>query len=725
MRWDRIPYYLKRLGAMRPSEPFVRLSHGLRHWRQERTFARDPETYSAERLWEGRQKWLAAGRDGSIRTMMNEALVERLPAGWWQDPAFWSTFAALYPQEAGTIIERADAVRSGRITLFGWKRLDLDHPIRWSSHLSGKEPAGEWPRGHYAAIRFFHDPTDPELDVKWCWELNRFQHLILLGAAWKLTRDEAYPRAAREQIKSWISAVQYPQGIQWSSNLEVALRLLSWIRCHVLCMDSDAWDEEFMRIFVPSLNLHCVHVENELTVHHAVSNHLLGEAAALTTAGILCTCFAAAGPWVRSGLHILERLTRRLILPDGVYAEQATGYLRFVAEFLVPLVHLANSSGIAVPPVISERIAAGIRFVDAISADLRRIPAIGDADSGHAVGWGLAEYWDFTALAAAGMVLCRAEIDSGRIGKFPAEAFLMLGPSGLSAFDALERGQSLPSPERACSAARHFMHGGYQVSSNSMFHLVFDTGPLGIPPRYGHGHADGLSFILSYKGSPVVVDIGTFLYNGPVKWRDYFRSTLAHNTIAIDHDSQSRSLETFLWARDLVIVADPPRSGDGWTLMHGFVEWPGATHHRYVLLTVKGYVIVMDRVEGTSTRTLEWSTHWHPYCRVRPVGGPRFGVETEAGDLDLLLLCPEAAAIEVFRGEDDPPAGWYSSHYGLKEPCCTLRAEVTTSLPALFLYAVKPKGLVIEAPEDACRLGAPQELVEWCRSSEFISWAAS
>jgi len=770
---------------MRPSEPFVRLSRELRHRREERAFSCDPESYSVERLWKRRGEWLAADSESSIGTLVNETLVPRLPERWWQDPDFWKGFAHFYPPEAHALVERADAAAAGRIVLFGWKQMEFGRSIPWSNRLSGSAPTLEWPRAHHSGLDFLHDPSDPERDVKWCWELNRFQHLLLLGAAWRLTGDERYPRAAREQIESWIAAVRYPQGIQWSSNLEVALRLLSWMRCHILCMDSIAWHEEFMRRFIPCLFLHCVHVANELTVHHAVSNHLLGEAAALATAGILCRFFKTADSWLHRGIRILEWLTPRLILPDGVYAEQSTGYFRFVAEFLLPLLHLAKWSGTALPEAISERVAAGIRFVDAVSADLREAPAIGDADSGHAIGWKLEKYWDFTSLAAVGTVLCGARINPDRIRAFPAEAYLMLGTPGRDAFQTfntnalsnenygpahrhlMPNNKIPPSPplskggirvppfrkggtggildaaDVACSnehwyepsttlehskgtvSVLQFPHGGYQVCSDADFHVVLDAGPLGMPPRYGHGHADGLAITVSYKGVPVVVDAGTFVYNGPVQWREYFRSTAAHNTIRLDGLSQSEPLETFLWNRDLEIGAEPPRYREGWAMLHGFVRWRGAVHHRYVFHLSGQGVLVWDRVEGTGSRILEWFTHWCPACHLSAVTGSRFHVATDAGDLDLFLLGPKSATTEILKARNEPPAGWYSPAYGFKEPCSTLRLEVTGSLPATFLCAVKPTGSAIELPEVFDRLGLPRELVDRLRSAEFTSWAES
>ena len=55
----------------------------------------------------------------------------------------------------------------------------------------------------------------------------------------------------------------------------------------------------------------------------------------------------------------------------------------------------------------------------------------------------------------------------------------------------------------------------------------------------GHGHADALSLVLNVGGTEILKDPGTCVYNGSPEWRDFFRSTHAHNTIVVDDASVS------------------------------------------------------------------------------------------------------------------------------------------------------------------------------------------
>src|SRR5713101_8866728 len=79
-----------------------------------------------------------------------------------------------------------------------------------------------------------------------------------------------------------------------------------------------------------------------------------------------------------------------------------------------------------------------------------------------------------------------------------------------------------------------FADGGYVVMRSGWqrdaHHLIFDVGPLGCPLSGGHGHADLLSLQCSVFGEPVMVDPGTYCYQGERAWRDRFRGTAVHST---------------------------------------------------------------------------------------------------------------------------------------------------------------------------------------------------
>lgn len=723
-------YYARRLRSLRPSEPFQRLKSSLRHWKQRWTHQWDPLASSPERLFEQRDRWLLTDGRPSLASSVRDSVKRRLPGRWWQDPGFWEAFGERCPAQAEQTVLRAQSLSKGKFTLFQWKEIDAGDPVRWSNTLDETRPDDEWPADFYADIPFYHDAAAPERDVKWCWELNRFQHLLPLAASWRLTGDQRFAEIARGLLEHWIRTVRYPFGVQWSSNLEVALRALSWSRCHVLCMDADSWDEEFMKRFLPCLYLHGRHIEQELSLHHAETNHLLGEASALVHLGMVYEPFKDATRWLSKGRLILERLVPRLILPDGVYAEQSTGYFRFVCEFLLPLIHLAVANDVKIPPVVIERLDEGLRFVKTLAPDPREIPMIGDADNGTAIGWQLSDYWDFSALFVAGSALLGDAALSSGIEECPAEAFLLGGPVLLEGFTSGVGSSSKGLPRIAQGQNQgysSFPQGGYFVSRDARFNVVFDAGPLGIYPGFGHGHADALSFILHYRGFPALVDPGTFLYNGPPFWRDYFRGTSAHNTVSVDGQSQSTPAGTFRWARPLKVRMGRVRQHDGVRIFSGVIHWSQIAHERVILHVLDQGLVILDFLRGTGLHTPAWFLHWSPLWQlvaldepssawdslleqlerneIIPGGGSMsFAASAAMEGLDVLLIGPERTETVVLRGSVNPTGGWYSRFYGFKESISTLRSTVECDLPACLVTAIKPCDGQLEIPPESLAL---------------------
>ena len=76
-----------------------------------------------------------------------------------------------------------------------------------------------------------------------------------------------------------------------------------------------------------------------------------------------------------------------------------------------------------------------------------------------------------------------------------------------------------------------------------------DGGPHGYLSIAAHAHADALSVEVRYGGVDVLADPGTYCYHGEPAWRSYFRSTIAHNTVELDGQSQSGDGGPFLWLR--------------------------------------------------------------------------------------------------------------------------------------------------------------------------------
>jgi len=717
MELDRYKYFLRRLLTLRPEDPLLRLRSLIRHRREKSRYGFDPGTWDPQRLWESRDEWLTLGHVADVAGEVNRALLAALPKGTINDESFWRSFSGLYPSEASRLISSADAIRAGRIKLFQWKEIEFSDPIEWSASLDPDQPGEEWPAEYYADLGVHHDPARPTRDVRWCWELNRFQHLLHLGAAWRLTGDRRYAQSARNHMESWMNQAIYPLGVCWNSNLEVGLRALAWARCHGMCLNSESWDHGFVERLITWLHIHGSHLANELTEHHTHGNHLLGEASSLFCLGVMYPLFSDAAAWRTRAARIINRLGPELILPDGVYAEQTTGYFRFVAEFLFQVLQFAAAQGAELCAVLLERLYRGLIFAEALRGNAADVPMIGDSDTGLAIGWRLADFWDFTPLLAAGAVLLDKPALARGMEEFPSESYLLLGDDGLRTFSEAGHCRTLPAgPSQTSSGFLNFEYGGYQISRDESFNVVLDCGGLGIAPSYGHGHCDGLSFVMDYQGRSVAVDPGTDQYNGPVVWRDYFRGTAAHNTMRIDGKEQSRPAGTFRWSGPFDIHAGIPCSGNGWRLLSGCLNQGEIVHRRFVIHLLEQAVIIMDEVKGAGEHELEWFFHFDPACRVEQVASGVFKAFSEESVLDI-VLCQGSDKVTVLRGSERPPAGWYSRYYGHKVPAVTLTRRRKAVLPACAVTAFVKAGQSVRIPRDLLSSPLPTELLELLKST--------
>ena len=108
---------------------------------------------------------------------------------------------------------------------------------------------------------------------------------------------------------------------------------------------------------------------------------------------------------------------------------------------------------------------------------------------------------------------------------------------------------------------------------------------------------------LRYGGVDILADPGTYCYHGEPAWRSYFRSTIGHNTVELDGQSQSAEGGPFLWLRHAQARETEVLDTGGtaaWTAEHdGYLSLdPPARHRRRVRLDrTAGTVEITDEVD--------------------------------------------------------------------------------------------------------------------------------
>src|SRR6185369_8102054 len=125
------------------------------------------------------------------------------------------------PEAMREVIARAERSMAGRFDLLGYRGLSFGTPVDWHlDPVSGRRA----PLVHWSRI----DPLDAAVvgDAKVVWELNRHQWLVTLGQAYASTGDERFARAFAARVNDWLDANPPGMGINWTSSLELALRVM-------------------------------------------------------------------------------------------------------------------------------------------------------------------------------------------------------------------------------------------------------------------------------------------------------------------------------------------------------------------------------------------------------------------------------------------------------------------------------------------------------------------
>ena len=548
----------------------------------------------AETLW---QKFYKNGKDCFFPSFRNPKLSVEI---------FRERFGE---SVTGHFINAAEKIVSGRIDLLGLNNLYVGTDIDWH-----REPvsAKRSPLKHW---KEFDDLDSAETgNKKIVWELNRHQHFFTLGVAYWLTGDEKFAVAFARQLESWMDQNPPGMGINWASSLEVSFRAMSWIWAFHFFRDSEAFTPEIFKNAVKHLYCHGRHIEQYLSKYFSPNTHITGEGLGLYYLGTQLPFLERAKHWRKTGADIMFSEVSKQILPDGVYFEQSSWYQRYTVDFYSQFVMLrsmydgAYYTGPAAE--VENCLQNAFKYLMLIMLPDGRTPLVGDDDGGRMLPVTTDATDDFRGTLAVGAAIFNNAEYKYTAGEASEEVFWLMGPDGAKAYESID--ESVPK-----SVSGEMPDGGYCVMrdgwSETDNYMLVDCGEVGSLAG-GHGHADALSIEVAVHGRTLLVDSGTYTYHESPELRDYFRSSMAHNTLVIDRISSSIPEGIFTWKER----ADATRTA--WISEERFDFFEGshngyerlsnpATHTRSILFLKNDYWIMRDVVETTGEH--EYSLNFH------------------------------------------------------------------------------------------------------------------
>jgi uncharacterized heparinase superfamily protein len=308
-------------------------------------------------------------------------------------------------------------------------------------------------------------------------------------------------------------------------------------------------------------------------------NHLLRDRTALVwTSGALQPV-----PWsLGADTTALLRELRRQVLSDGMHEERTPGYHALALSDVLQVIEMLRAVDAVVPSELEEQ-----------ARRMRRVLGrfIRGDGAWHAFG------------------------DTSPVGHPRSAAVIRLAHDllGPAADDAPEW------------RAWHLKEAGFCGARLEDIEVVLDCGPFGAGHQPGHGHCDGLSFVLSLGRTAVIIDSGIAGYADDPH-RHGARATAAHNTVQVDGLEQTEIWNAFRAARRSCVGPARVTESVQEIRLFGTVSPYHArsvVHEREVIVRRcddAPEITVRDRVRGARGRRLDTRLHFAPGTRVRDEG---------------------------------------------------------------------------------------------------------
>jgi hypothetical protein len=646
----KLTWYARRLARMSPAEMRARAGDA---WVKHR--------------WRARQ--------------LRPGVPDRLPL-----PAAIPAFAsALDRAAAGTLsveararlLRAADGALLGRFPFFDRERTDLARDPDW---FLDPRTGRRAPETTYA---FDIDCRDVRQvgTIKYVWEPSRHHQLTVLAAAWFVTADTRYAELAAAQLCSWWRRNPFLSGVHWTSGIELGIRLLSWVWVRRLL---DGWSGvaalfEDNPDFLRQLHHHQEYLARLGSHGSSANNHLIAEEAGQFAACCAFPYFAETPGWRARSAAALRREAHLQIFESGLNRELASSYHVFVLELLLAAAVEGEAAGHPLGAELWQRICA---MTDALAAtlDVRgQPPRQGDGDHGRGLVLDHPDADPCASLLATGAALF------GACHWWPKRA----APDLRTLLWRQLVRSPMPGGGRPETLPHRFADAGMVLLRDRAHHADeiwcrCDDGPHGFLSIAAHAHADALSIELRCGGVEVLVDPGTYTYQGEAAWRSYFRSTLAHNCLELAGQDQSVSGGPFMWIKSANATELATSGLDGgtsaiWRAAHdGYQRLsPPARHERMVTLDrAARRLVVEDAVESSGAHACRMAFHVGPEVDCRLEGNrAQLGWQAGARRWRAVMRLPAALDWSAVRGQTAPPLGWYSPCFGARLPLVTLLGQ--------------------------------------------------
>jgi uncharacterized heparinase superfamily protein len=531
----------------------------------------------------------------------------------------------------------------------------------------------------------FSDRVDwsvPDLPSEWRRALQGGDYLLDVGlAGLEEPEPDGLPYTVfRGIVRDWMAHNHPGRGAGWLP-YPLSRRIVNWIYATQLLAPALAADEPFAVRLRGSLFRQVHFLERNIERDRA-DNHLIANGRALLAAGWYFDGEAALR-WRGLGRDILWSELRNQILEDGGHCERSPMRHALVLADYLEALSIMYAAGEEVPPWVEKKVRTMAGFLQRLLLPDGELPRMHDA-----VATAVPPPRELLQVAAAHFR--EAALKPPGDGPLEVWPYILVGDDGARRYAGLGRVAD-PRTSRALRRTGYYVLAGPEGDE-----MVVDAQGIAAPQLGAHTHCNIFGYELAVGGRRVIVDSGTAGYE-PGVWRDYFRSTRAHNTVAVDGAEQSE-----LWG-DFNVASYAEVGPVRWLVREGLVYFeathdgftrlaPGLLHTRRIFFLPGRFWCICDEVRGSGVRTVESFLHFHPEVRIDVACNERAAFQAHWPGGTMRIVPFEAESVELTSGSyDGVPRAWYAPGFGPARPTSLLMLRKEGELPLTFGYLILPR----------------------------------
>jgi hypothetical protein len=575
----------------------------------------------------------------------------------------------LYPltkAEVEQVRAQAQEIREGQVRLFGGPPVKLG--------LASPPPLHHW-----TEYESGHAQIPGVKDIKFLWEPTRFGWAFILGRAYSLDGNEDNAEFFWNSLEKFLRENPPNLGPNWISGQEIGLRVLAFIYAASVFASSPHTTPKRSQVLAEAVAIHTSRLP--LTLSYARSqnnNHLLSEAVALYSTGLVMPDHPKASYWRRTGWYWMERGLQTQIASDGTFVQHSTNYHRLMLQLCTWIEALKGLPG---AQLYSENCRTQLaratgwlsRLVEPTTG---QVPNLGANDGAYILPLSPAPFSDFRPVINA-------------------------ADRSWQTYEKLEDTSSIPQNLKQQPSL--YLLNYESKDGKSTVRCFLHT------PRFSSrpSHADQLHLDLWWNELNVAMDAGSYRYADDPPWNNPLVSTAVHNTVGVDNQDQMIHAGRFLWLDWAQAEITKIEFGDIKTIKYLEARHDGyrrinIIHQRIVSLCGDSILVVDNLLPYRKSHKvidhsyqLQWllpDCPWSLKDNILQLLTSNGVAQLEINGATHLSL---ARAGEIIAGPGPclPISGWVSTVYNQKDPALALISTASGPVPKNFTtkWSFNPK----------------------------------